>query len=107
MTPDQSDGVDSPGIDPLDIETTGDWSALLGLQAEQSAHCLLNFKGQCNGHPASILIDSGATHDFIAQSFLEGQGHTQKRTCNKHAVKLAMVASVVLSMRPLPCCRLG
>ena len=89
MTPDQSNGVDSPGIDPLDVETTGDWSALLGLQADQSAHCLLVFKGQCNGHPASILIDSGATHDFVAQSFIEGQGHTQKRTCNNHAVRLA------------------
>ena len=89
MTPDQSNGVDSPGIDPLDVETTGDWSALLGLQADQSAHCLLIFKGQCNGHPASILIDSGATHDFVAQSFIEGQGHTQKRTCNNHAVRLA------------------
>ena len=89
MTPDQSNGVDSPGIDPLDVETTGDWSALLGLQADQSAHCLLVFEGQCNGHPASILIDSGATHDFVAQSFIEGQGHTQKRTCNNHAVRLA------------------
>ena len=89
MTPDQSNGVDSPGIDPLDVETTGDWSALLGLQADQSAHCLLVFKGQCNGHPASILIDSGATHDFVAQRFIEGQGHTKKRTCNNHAVRLA------------------
>ena len=72
MTPDQSNGVDSPGTDPLDVETTGDWSALLGLHADQSAHCLLVFEGQCNGHPASILIDSGATHDFVAQSFIEG-----------------------------------
>ena len=59
MTPDQSNGVDSPGIDPLDVETTGDWSALLGLQADQSAHCLLVFKGQCNCNETRRPPDNG------------------------------------------------
>ena len=48
-------------------------SALSGVHAGVSANCPLILQGKCNGHPVVILIDSGATHDFVAQKFVSRQ----------------------------------
>ena len=37
----------------------------------QEKHILIRRDGTINGHSARILIDSGATHDFVTVSFLE------------------------------------
>ena len=37
----------------------------------QEKHILIRRDGTINGHSARILIDSGATHDFVTTSFLE------------------------------------
>ena len=37
----------------------------------QEKHILIRRDGTINGHSARILIDSGATHDFVTTSFLK------------------------------------
>ena len=37
------------------------------------AHCLLVLEGKCFGNPVSVLVDSGATDDFVAKHFVDSQ----------------------------------
>ena len=83
---DQSDGVTPPRSDSLDAGVTGD-SALLGVQAGLFANCPLILQGQCNGHPVVVLIDSGATHDFVSQKFVSKQVPSQAKRCIRHTVQ--------------------
>ena len=39
--------------------------------AEDNEHELLRFDGKINGHRATILVDSGSTHDFISERFVD------------------------------------
>ena len=79
-----------PGGDSLDAGACGDGcTQQLGIQAGLTAHCPLVLKGQCNGHPARFLVDSGATHDFVSQKFVDSQVPTQATTCISHTVQWA------------------
>ena len=64
-------------------------SALSGVHAGVSANCPLILQGQCNGHPVVILIDSGATHDFVAQKFVSRQVPSEAKSCIRHTVQWA------------------
>ena len=64
-------------------------SARSGVQAGLSANCPLTLQGQCNGHPVVILIDSCATHDFVAQTFVSKQVPSQAKSCIRHTVQWA------------------
>ena len=59
------------------------------MYAEVVAHCPLTLQGQCNGHPVMILIDSRATHDFVAQKFVSRLVPTQVMSCISHTIKWA------------------
>ena len=59
------------------------------LHAGISANCPLILQGQCNGHPVVILIDSGATHDFVAQKFVSRQVPSEAKSCIRHTVQWA------------------
>ena len=56
---------------------------------DQLAHCPLVFLGRCNGQAARVLVDSGASHDFIARSAVGGVVHDQGEARSNHLVKLA------------------
>ena len=64
-------------------------SALSRVHAGVSANCPLILQGQCNGHPVVILIDSGATHDFVAQKFVSRQVPSEAKSCIRHTVQWA------------------
>ena len=46
-------------------------------------------RGQCNGRPASFLVDSGATHDFVAQRFVDSENSAESVRCRSHTVWMA------------------
>ena len=79
-----------PGGDSLDDGACGDeCTQQHGIQAGLTAHCPLVLKGHCNGYPARFLVDSGATHDFVSQKFVDSQMPTQATTCISHTVQWA------------------
>ena len=84
----QPNGVTPPRGGSLVDGVTGE-SALSGVQAGLSANCPLTLQGQCNGYPVVILIDSGATHDFVAQKFVSRQVPSQAVSCIRHTVQWA------------------
>ena len=62
---------------------------MAGLTAGVAAHCPLVLQGQCNGRPASFLVDSGATHDFVAQRFVDSENSAESVRCRSHTVWMA------------------
>ena len=57
-------------ISPDDVELTGDVSSLLSL-ANQASPRTLDLLGFVGNHMVYILIDNGATHNFIQPSVVE------------------------------------
>ena len=79
-----------PGGDSLDDGACGDeCTQQHGIQAGLTTHCPLVLKGHCNGYSARFLVDSGATHDFVSQKFVDSQMPTQATTCISHTVQWA------------------
>ena len=85
----QPNVVNPAGGDAPAVGIICDGSTLAGLTAGTAAHCPLVLLGQCNGHPASFLVDSGATHDFVAQKFVDSKLSAEAVKCRQHTVWLA------------------
>lgn len=49
---------------------------------------LLEYQGTIDGHPARFLIDSGASHDYLSQSFSDK--HNFKTIASKSPIKVAL-----------------
>ena len=58
---------------------------------EEDNQQLLILQGMVKGHPASILIDSGATGIYLSLQFQRQTKTTTRRTDNKRTVKMANV----------------
>ena len=80
---------DSPEIGLSVDESLGGVSAELRTLGQDMAHCLLVLEGKCFGNPVSVLVDSGATDDFVAKHFVDSQTNAPVMTCKPRAVKLA------------------
>ena len=62
----------------------------------QTQHELLRFTGKLAGKNAVFLVDSGSTHDFIAQNFVER--HNLEGTCSEEKLSVTLAdGSTVLS----------
>jgi hypothetical protein len=59
----------------------------------QSRHSLLEFNGLINNQNAKILFDTGATHNFIAQQFINKHHITTKPTSSTLNIQLAVADS--------------
>ena len=81
--------IDSPELDLSVDESLGDVSAELRTLGQDMAHCLLVLEGKCFGNPVSVLVDSGATDDFVGKHFVDSQTNAPVMTCKPRAVKLA------------------
>ena len=81
--------IGSPELDLSVDESLGDLSAELRTLGQDMAHCLLVLEGKFFGNPVSVLIDSGATDDFVAKHFVDSQTNAPVMTCRPSTVKLA------------------
>ena len=67
-----------------------------GLNALSKTTELITFKGQINGIETTILIDSGATGDFVSKEFVEKVRIKTKATNKKYEVTLADGTPIVI-----------
>ena len=58
------------------------------MNIEENKECLIHFKGKINSYPAKILLDSGASRNFIDIKFTE-QNNITTTNIKPIVVKLA------------------
>ena len=98
----------SPGIDLPSDGPYGDASTRLGTLESGRAHDLLILEGFCCGRPASVLIDSGATDDFVAARFVDLlKHHAILPTGDVRVVKMANGAALRVERELHALLRLG
>ena len=73
--------------------------AEIGNIEKSMEHDLLCFKGRINGHEAMILLDSGSTHDFISEDFVNRHGIPCESVDSDFHVCLANGTTSVQPMR--------
>ena len=102
VTSDQTINDESLGASPSTAHVPGkDIHATLGRKqirtteheisnldvSEDTEHSLLCFSGKLAGKDAVFLVDSGSTHDFVSQNFVEK--HHLETVCSKFSGTLA------------------